>query len=48
VRSLALRWLAEQRRMPAPEFWPELRFDVVGVLRERGGAATVRHLRGAF
>jgi putative endonuclease len=48
VRSLALRWLSEQRAADGSQFWPELRFDVVSVLRERGGAATVRHLRGAF
>ena len=31
-----------------PRFWPELRFDVVSVLRAPRGAATVRHLRGVL
>jgi hypothetical protein len=28
--------------------WPEVRFDVITVLRRPRGAAAVRHLRGAF
>lgn len=47
LRRLALRWLAEQRAGEA-SFWPELRFDVVSVLRAPRGPARVRHLRGAF
>jgi putative endonuclease len=48
LRRLALRWLAEQKAFGEPRFWPELRFDVVSVLRQPRGAATVRHLRGAL
>lgn len=48
IRGLALRWLAERRDIGTESFWPELRFDVVSVLRQRSGAAAVRHLRGAF
>jgi putative endonuclease len=44
LRRLALRWLAEH-----PErHWPEVRFDVVAVVRCAPGAPTVRHIRGAF
>lgn len=44
LRRLALRWLAEH-----PErYWPELRFDVVAVVRCAPGGPTVRHIRGAF
>ncbi len=48
VRRLALRWLAEQRAYGETRFWPELRFDVVSVLRRPRGAAEVVHLRAAF
>jgi putative endonuclease len=48
IRRLAGAWLAQQRADDGPEFWPELRFDVVSVLRPRQGAALVEHLRGAF
>jgi putative endonuclease len=48
IRRLALAWLAAQREAGTAEFWPEMRFDVVSVLRQRQGAATVEHLRGAF
>ena len=48
LRRLALQWLAEQRDHAATKFWPEMRFDVVSVLRARQGAADVVHLRGAF
>ncbi len=48
LRALALCWLTEQRALAAPSFWPELRFDVVSVLRQHTGAATVRHVRAAF
>ena len=47
LRRLALRWLAEQRTYAEPRFWPEMRFDVVTVLRQPRGAAQVAHLRGA-
>ncbi len=49
LRRLALRWLAEQRAARGnTSFWPEMRFDVVSVLRPPCGAAEVRHVRGAF
>jgi putative endonuclease len=48
LRRLALRWLAEQKAYGDPRYWPELRFDVVSVLRQRQGAASVRHLRGVL
>jgi putative endonuclease len=48
LRALALCWLAEQHALAAPSFWSELRFDVVSVLRQRTGAASVRHVRAAF
>ncbi len=43
IRRLAAAWLRQ-----ADRGWPELRFDVVSVLRPRGGQPTVEHLRGAF
>ncbi len=43
LRRLAVRWLAAHDSR-----WPEVRFDVVTVVRRARGAATVRHLRGAF
>jgi putative endonuclease len=43
LRVLASRWLAEHPTGSAP-----LRFDVVSVVRERGAAPVVRHLRSAF
>jgi putative endonuclease len=44
LRRLALRWLAGH-----PErYWPELRFDVVAIVRCVPGGPTVRHIRGAF
>jgi putative endonuclease len=48
LRRLALRWLAEQKAYGDPRYWPELRFDVVSVLRQQRGAASVRHLRGVL
>jgi putative endonuclease len=48
IRGLALLWLAEQRDGESSTFWPELRFDVVSVIRQPQGSATVRHLRAAF
>lgn len=44
IRVLAARWLAEH----GPQGGRDLRFDVVSVLRERGHAPAVEHLRGAF
>jgi putative endonuclease len=43
IRRLAARWLAEHGSR-----WPEVRFDVVAVLCQPRGAASVTHLRGAF
>lgn len=43
LRRLAARWLAEHG-----SGWPEVRFDVVAVLRQPRGASSVTHLRGAF
>ncbi len=43
LRRLAVRWMAAHDSR-----WPEVRFDVVTVLRRPRGAAAVRHLRGAF
>ena len=48
LRSLALRWLSEQRGLSETRRWPQLRFDVVSVLRRPSGAAHVTHLRGAL
>lgn len=44
IHVLACRWLAEHR----PPGSPELRFDVVSVVRRRGLDPQVVHLRGAF
>lgn len=44
VRALACQWLADNR----PPGTAELRFDVVGIVRRRGEAPVLTHLRGAF
>jgi putative endonuclease len=44
IRRLAVRWLIEH---PEP-YWPQVRFDVVAVVRRGPDGPTVRHLRGAF
>jgi putative endonuclease len=44
IHVLACRWLAEHR----PPGAHDLRFDVVSVIRRRGYAPEVLHLRGAF
>lgn len=44
VRRLAVRWLVEH----PDRYWPQLRFDVVAVVRRGPDGPTVRHLRGAF
>ncbi len=44
VRRLAVRWLVEH---PDP-YWPQLRFDVVAIVRRGADGPTVRHMRGAF
>lgn len=43
LRRLAVRWLTEH-----DVHAPEVRFDVVGVLRPARGAASVHHLRGVL
>lgn len=43
IRRLAVAWLSQ-----ADRGCPDLRFDVISVLRPRGCQATVEHLRGAF
>lgn len=43
MRRLAYRWLKENPLRPV-----EVRFDVVSVIRNDRGAATVEHLRAAF
>lgn len=47
IRHLALRWIMAQRGVHGPEFWSEVRFDVVSVVRGRAGFE-VTHLPGAF
>ncbi len=47
LRHLALCWLGEQRGTDS-RYWPEIRFDVISVLRAKRGAAQVNHVRGAF
>ena len=44
LRAAARRWLQEH---PCPGR-RELRFDVIGIVRRRGFAPEVHHLRGAF
>ena len=44
LRTLACRWLLENR----PPGTTELRFDVIGIVRRRGFAPEVTHLREAF
>lgn len=44
LRRLAMRWLDEHRE----GFWPELRFDVVSVVRLADSGPSVQHMRGAF
>ncbi|MEO8887708.1 MAG: YraN family protein [Jatrophihabitantaceae bacterium] len=45
IHRLAVRWLEQNR---ASIGWPELRFDVVSIVRLAPGGPAVRHLRGAF
>jgi len=44
LRALACRWLVDHR----PPGAAELRFDVVSIVRRRGLAPQVQHLRGAL
>lgn len=51
VRRLAAAWLAERRAAGELDGSPELRFDVVSVVRDTRaavGVAVVRHLPAAF
>jgi putative endonuclease len=43
VRAVACRWLLQH-----PSRGAELRFDVISVVRRRGEAPRLTHLRGAF
>jgi len=43
IRRLAVAWLNQ-----ADRGWPDLRFDVISVLRPRGCEPTVEHVRGVF
>lgn len=43
LRRLAAQWLATNH-----EHARDIRFDVIGVLPRRSGAAAVEHVRGAF
>jgi putative endonuclease len=47
IHRLALRWLDEHRDSIGLG-WPQLRFDVVSIVRRAPGGPSVRHLRGAF
>jgi putative endonuclease len=47
IRRLAVQWLGEHRDDDS-NYWPELRFDVVAVLRPPRGIERVEHIRGAF
>ena len=44
LRTLACRWLIDNR----PPGATELRFDVIGIVRRRGSAPEITHLRAAF
>jgi putative endonuclease len=44
LRRLAVRWLVEH---PEP-YWPQVRFDVVAIVRRGPDGPSVQHLRGAF
>lgn len=48
VRRVAMAWLAARHESGESEYWPDMRFDVVSVLRGHGDELTVEHLRGAF
>ena len=44
LRTLACRWLVDHR----PPDASDLRFDVVSIVRQRGSAPELHHLRGAL
>ena len=46
IRRVALQWLIANR--DGSSFWPELRFDVIGVVRQRNQPPLVEHLAAAF
>jgi putative endonuclease len=46
LRRLAVYWLEEQRGACA--YWPQLRFDVVAVVRLAPGGPEVTHLQGVL
>jgi putative endonuclease len=46
LRRLAVRWLSEHRG--DTRYWPQLRFDVISVVRRAPGGPTLRHLRGVL
>jgi putative endonuclease len=48
LRRLALRWMEEARGREPRSWWRAVRFDVVCVVRERGGPPHVDVVRGAF
>jgi putative endonuclease len=48
IRRLASRWLIENRDGGEPVYWPQLRFDVVSVLRRHDGPPQVEHYPAAF
>jgi putative endonuclease len=45
LHRLAMRWLEEHRETVG---FPEIRFDVISVLRSTRGAAQIEHLRAAL
>jgi putative endonuclease len=47
IRQLALRWIMAQRDLGEPASWSAVRFDVISVVRGRGGPE-IAHLAGAF
>jgi putative endonuclease len=48
LHRLALQWLAERRDSLPGSHCPQLRFDVVAIVRLAPGGPTVRHLEAAF
>lgn len=45
IHRLGLRWIDDHRDVYG---WPDLRFDVISIVRLAQGGPSVRHLRGAF
>ena len=48
LRRLAALWLTQRRESLELDGFPELRFDVVSVVRVVGGPPVVRHAKAAF